>query len=73
MSVGPRVRVAAIAPDANSDREKTLATLRPYSEAWWVVHDEIETERDRRIAAKLVICRGCLLHAPEGETTGSVR
>ena len=57
--------------DLNAEREKTLTTLRPYSEAWWAVHDEIEAELDRQLAQKLIICRSCL---PDGsnETTGSV-
>ena len=63
-----RPRLASV-PDENIERERVLATLRPYSTAWWVVHDEIETERDRRTNAKLVICLGCLAQAPD--ITGS--
>ncbi len=33
-----------------------LGTLRPYSDAWWAVHDEIEAENDRQLGTKLVIC-----------------
>ena len=46
--------------EANNTRERVLATLRPYSTAWWIVHDEIETDLDNRLSRKLVICRGCL-------------
>jgi hypothetical protein len=56
--------------DQNIERERVLATLKPYSAAWWVVHDEIESESDRRTNAKLVICRGCLAHVPDA--TGSI-
>lgn len=59
--------------DPNADREKVLATLHPYSAAWWVVRDEIDAEEQRRINAKLVICRSCLQKkgSPE-DYTGSV-
>jgi len=57
--------------NSNLEREKTLATLRPYSDAWWVVHDEIEAENDRQLNSKLAICRGCI--DQKEETTGSVR
>ncbi|WP_244609119.1 hypothetical protein, partial [Bradyrhizobium sp. SUTN9-2] len=39
--------------NSNLEREKTLATLRPYSDAWWVVNDEIEAENDRQLNSKL--------------------
>ncbi|MBR0796179.1 hypothetical protein JQ615_12345 [Bradyrhizobium jicamae] len=61
-----------LASDPNSQREKVLATLRPYSAAWWAVHDEIEAENDRLIRSKLVICRGCLERASAQDITGSI-
>ena|ERR1700731_3105512 len=57
--------------DANIERERVLATFRPYSEAWWVVHDEIEAENDRQLGAKLVICRGCFDRVPSHATAQS--
>src|SRR5262245_32540492 len=36
-------------PDANAEREKVLATLEPYSTAWWRVHDEMADEEQRRL------------------------
>ncbi|MCP3369836.1 hypothetical protein [Bradyrhizobium cajani] len=70
-------RVASPPPaesDPNQERERVLGTLRPYSEAWWAVHDEIEAENDRRLGAKLVICPRCVPSPPPGEdTTGSIR
>jgi hypothetical protein len=57
--------------DTNIERERTLATFRPYSEAWWVVHDEIEVENDRQLGAKLVICRGCFDRVPPNATAQS--
>ena len=76
----PRPRVAASSktavkpPDPNAEREKVLATLRPYSAAWWVVQDEIVAEEQRRLNARLVICRTCLptANSPE-DYTASVR
>ncbi|WP_347338577.1 hypothetical protein [Bradyrhizobium guangzhouense] len=50
-----------------------LATLRPYSDAWWAVQDEIEAENDRQLGSKLVICRSCMARPPNEETTGSIR
>ena len=50
-----------------------LATLRPYSDAWWAVQDEIEAENDRQLGSKLVICRSCVTQPPDHETTGSIR
>lgn len=60
-------------PDPNTDREKVLATLRPYSAAWWVVQNEIDAEEQRRINAKLVICRSCLQKGDPEDHTASVR
>jgi hypothetical protein len=62
---------ASVEADQNTERAKVLATLRPYSAEWWLVHDQIEADRDRRTNAKLVICQGCLTQAPEA--TGSIR
>jgi len=59
--------------DPNQEREKVLATLRPYSDAWWAVRDEIEAENDRQIGSKLLICRACVTHAPSEDVTGSIR
>jgi len=50
-----------------------LATLRPYSDAWWAVQDEIEAENDRQLGSKLVICPSCVTRPPSEETTGSIR
>ncbi|WP_246755787.1 hypothetical protein [Bradyrhizobium sp. CCBAU 53338] len=58
--------------DRIGERERALTTLRPYSSAWWAVHDEIEGERDRQLAEKLVICRDCLPDFNAAEATGSV-
>ena len=54
--------------DSNLRREAVLAELRPYSAAWWVVHDEIEADREAKIARKLVICRGCNSESQVGMT-----
>ena len=60
-----RARPAAPEADQNIERERVLATLQSNSAAWWVVHDEIEAETDRRLNAKLLICQGCLAEAPD--------
>lgn len=65
-------RTADKLADPNIERQKALATLRPYSTAWWVVQDEIEAEEQKRISAKLVICRTCLPPPGRDEFTASV-
>jgi hypothetical protein len=57
------------AADANREREQVMTALRPYSAAWWAMHDEIEEDYDRQLNRKLVICRGCLADLPEDEVT----
>jgi hypothetical protein len=71
----PTAPPASAASDPNQDRERVLGTLRPYSEAWWAVHDEIEAEKDRQLGTKLVICPRCVQpSSPQGEeVTGSIR
>jgi hypothetical protein len=69
-------RARAAAPDDRGlrERETVLSTLRPYTTAWWIVHDEIEAERDAGLGKKLVICRGCMVAAPDAaEVTGSTK
>ncbi|QOZ12159.1 hypothetical protein [Bradyrhizobium sp. CCBAU 51765] len=62
------------APDPNQERERVLGTLQPYSQAWWVVHDEIQAENDRRLGTKLLICPRCVESSPPSENvTGSIR
>ena len=73
----PRVRVkrAVVSvdeDDANRKREQVFTTLRPYSVAWWAIHDEIEADHDKRLARKLVICGSCLHHSPQDEVTGTI-
>ena len=65
---------AAATSDPNQERERVLGTLRPYSEAWWAVHDEIEAENDKQLGTKLVICPSCVQSPRQGEdVTGSLR
>jgi hypothetical protein len=71
-------RVATQAPaasDPNQERERVLGTLRPYSAAWWAIHDEIEAENDRQLGTKLVICPRCVPSSqpPSNDVTGSIR
>lgn len=70
-------RAASPAPaqdNPNQERERVLGTLRPYSEAWWAVHDEIEAENDRQLGTKLVICSRCVQQPPpDDDVTGSIR
>lgn len=59
-------------PDPNIEKEKALADLRPYSAGWWAMRDQINAEEQRRLTAKLLICRGCLPTTEDpGERTGS--
>jgi hypothetical protein len=72
----PSHRIARNAPstsetNTNIERERVLATFRPYSAAWWVVHNEIEAENDRQLGAKLVICRGCFDRVPSDASAQS--
>ncbi|MFT4118102.1 hypothetical protein [Bradyrhizobium sp.] len=75
--VAPKRRAASHTPaqsDPNKERERVLGTLRPYSDAWWAVHDEIEAEHDRQLGAKLKICRDCVpSQPPSDDVTGSIR
>lgn len=64
---------AAPASDPNLERQRVLDTLRPYSDAWWAVQDEIEAENDRQLGSKLVICRSCVTQPPSKDVTGSIR
>jgi hypothetical protein len=67
-----RLTVTAPAqPDPNREKEKVLATFREYSAEWVALHKEIEAEEDRRLKAKLVICRGCL-PKEDADRTGSL-
>jgi hypothetical protein len=60
--------------DPNQERERVLGTLRPYSAAWWAIHDEIEAENDRQLGTKLVICPRCVpSQSPSNDVTGSIR
>lgn len=54
-------------------RQRKLATLQPYSAAWWAVYDEIEADRDASLTKRLAICAGCGAELPPDETTASVR
>jgi hypothetical protein len=47
-----------------SDPDKSLAALQPYSREWWQAQDGIEAEQDARVNRSLVICTGCLRPQP---------
>src|ERR1700759_4372133 len=64
---------AAPESDPNVERQRVLGTLRPYSDAWWAVQDEIEAEHDRQLGSKLLICRRCVRQPPGEDVTGSIR
>ncbi|WP_028138410.1 hypothetical protein [Bradyrhizobium japonicum] len=64
---------APAASDPNQERQRVLDALRPYSEAWWAVHDEIEAENDRKLGTKLVICPRCVQPRQDEDVTGSTR
>nr|WP_081493674.1 hypothetical protein [Bradyrhizobium yuanmingense] len=67
-----RVTSSPIAYEHNKQRERVLLALRPYSEAWWAVHDEIEAENDQQLSKRLVICSGCLDQPPSEFSTESL-
>jgi hypothetical protein len=62
-------------PDPESKREAALATLKPHSAEWEVLHDQIEADREKRLNAQLRICSGCFSQenaaADQGEPTPS--
>ncbi|OSJ19909.1 hypothetical protein BST63_00810 [Bradyrhizobium canariense] len=66
------VRSAERPSDPNRERDRVLATIRPYSDAWWVVHNEIQAENDRRLSSMLVICQGCIARTSSLDATGSI-
>ncbi len=69
---GTGAKIRPLASNVNSERQSVLAAMRPYSEAWWGVYDEIEAENDRQLNAKLAICRGCLTSGADAVVTGSI-
>jgi hypothetical protein len=72
-SSSPQITPRATDPEQrNDERARVLTTLRPYSAAWWAVHDEIEADNDKRLNRKLVIYRGCLTPQAKEDQTGSI-
>lgn len=62
------------APDPTIAEDALLDSLNPRSAEWQIAYSKIEADRDRRLAAKLVICRGCLPTTDDAkEITGSIR
>src|SRR5436853_6022789 len=51
--------VARPAPDSTIAENALLNSLEPRSAEWRIAYAKIEAARDKRLAAKLVICRGC--------------
>jgi hypothetical protein len=63
-------------PKADSDTatEQELANLPLHSAAWWAMREQIDAEDQRRLTAKLVICRGCLpVPSDRADHTGSTK
>ncbi len=52
-----------------SDEKQKLAALPKNSPEWWAAHDKLERDMDAKLAAAMVICRGCLT---DTEHTGSI-
>jgi hypothetical protein len=60
--------------DSNAATEQELANLPPHSAAWWAMREQIDAEDQRRLRAKLVICRGCLpTRSDPTDRTGSTK
>jgi hypothetical protein len=55
----PRLAKAVPIIDPAAEEDALLASLPPKSSAWFAAEGKIEADRDKRLAAKLVICRGC--------------
>jgi len=52
--------VRAVPADPTAEENALLARLPPHSSELWAAERKIEADRDRRLSAKLTICRGCL-------------
>jgi hypothetical protein len=58
------------AADPTIAEDNVLNSIDPRSAEWRVAYARIEADRDKRLAAKLVICRGCLpIESNAKETT----
>jgi hypothetical protein len=60
------------APDPTIAEDALLNSLDPRSAEWGIAYAKIQADRDKRLAAKLMICRGCLtVESDAGQTTTS--
>lgn len=59
-SYGHISNAASPAPDPMAAEDALLNTFDPRSAEWRIAYSKIEAEREKRLAAKLVICVGCL-------------
>lgn len=53
--------------DPIAEEDALLASLEPKSPEWFSAQRKIEADRDNRLAAKLVICRGCSVSGTKAE------
>ncbi|MET4391716.1 hypothetical protein ABIB73_007508 [Bradyrhizobium sp. F1.4.3] len=71
----PRQRLANAAAtiDLVVKEDALLARLAPRSSEWFAAQRKIDADRDKRLAAKLIICRGCSPPTSKGlpEAAGS--
>ncbi|WP_426424881.1 hypothetical protein [Bradyrhizobium genosp. A] len=70
-----RQRLATTAPtiDPTAGEDALLASLPPKSSEWFAAQRRIDADRDKRLAAKLVICRGCSELASKSEPSAVAR
>ncbi|QDF36260.1 hypothetical protein FJN17_01055 [Bradyrhizobium symbiodeficiens] len=64
-----RRHVAAVSPkqDQTAEEDALLASLEPRSAEWFAAQRKIDADRDKRLAAKLIICRGCSVSTTKAE------
>ncbi|MCK1288368.1 hypothetical protein IVB41_31135 [Bradyrhizobium sp. 44] len=64
-----RDHVAASTPtkDQTAEEDALLASLEPKSAEWFAAQKKIDADRDKRLVAKLVICRGCSVSRTKAE------
>lgn len=64
---GPHVAAATPKKDPTAEEDALLASLEPRSPEWSAAQRKIDANRDKRLATKLIICRGCSVSVTKAE------
>lgn len=62
-----RLAHAVAIVDPTVEEDASLASLTPRSSEFFAAQRKIDADRDKRLAAKLIICRGCSEPGSKGE------